>query len=124
MAYGDLGGVASQLNISCKAACEIKKGDPVALTGDRTVSSVAAGWPVFGIAMSDADMGGHVVVMARGLRDVYIVADPDSAGLYLRAGARVSLLVALEPGAATVHPGGDLTVFAWDAEKKTATLLF
>lgn len=124
MAYGDMGGFVPQLTVTCKAACEIKKGDPVAIVADRTVSSVAAGWPVFGIALADADMGGPVTVMARGVRDVQIVADEVAAGFSLRAGARVSLLVALEPGAATVHPGGDLTVFAWDAETKTAVIIF
>lgn len=73
MAFGDIGGVITELIITCKTPGEgevaIAKGGAVSLTGAYTVDHAAAAEaPVFGQALADvADNGAAVPVKVRGV---------------------------------------------------------
>ena len=80
MAFGDLGGVVTELVITCKTpesgAVNIKKGDPVRLCGNYTVTNEPVeendeddSWlSVFGQALSDANTNGTAIpIKVRGI---------------------------------------------------------
>ena len=73
MAYGDVGGVITELVITCKTPASgtiaIAKGDAVKLTGDYEVdNATSAEDPVFGQALADATENGVAIpVKVRGI---------------------------------------------------------
>jgi hypothetical protein len=73
MAFGDIGGVVTQLIVTCGAPAEgevaIMKGDAVKLTGPYTVdNATAAEDAVFGEALADADLNDQAIpVKVRGV---------------------------------------------------------
>jgi len=73
MAFGDIGGVVTELVITCRTpaagAVSIAKGDAVKLIGAYTVSNdTDAEDPVFGEALADAsDNGAAIPVKVRGI---------------------------------------------------------
>lgn len=73
MAFGDVGGVVTELVLTCVAPASgpvnISRGDALKLTGDYTVTNAtAADDPVFGQALTDAAANGATVaVRVRGI---------------------------------------------------------
>ena len=73
MAYGDIGGVITELIITCQAPATgdvaISKGDAVALADNYTVTNAtSAEDALFGQAMADASANGqHIPVKVRGV---------------------------------------------------------
>lgn len=73
MAFGDIGGVVTQLIVTCSTPdsgnVSIAKGDAVKLTGPYTVDNVTdAEDTVFGEALADADANGQAIpVKVRGV---------------------------------------------------------
>lgn len=65
MPFGDIGGIAAQLIITCEADCQIKKGDPVTLLENYHVRNYLG--DLFGQAMHDAENGQSLPVLVRGV---------------------------------------------------------
>lgn len=67
MAFGDIGGLTSQLLITCQASTPTKKGDPLVLVGPYVVSNEPAPpCPIFGFALDDAEPDQAIPVFVRG----------------------------------------------------------
>lgn len=85
MAFGDIGGVVTELIITCRTAAEgavnIAKGDAVKLAGPYTVTNeAAADDPVFGEALAASRANGEAIpVKVRGISVFAYEGDPDPA---------------------------------------------